>query len=398
MEDGITVLYSEIKQTLSSLSVTLYDSRFMKIHTEPLEVEVEGSTVSVSDHKNEIKFLLSDIEFSPLTCRGLKLSPFNELNFTMQIDSASWKTIKPQKFDCKQSCQQELIEKIQLYQDKCFCTKCGYKIITNHSFFKRVLPLPSDNWSTHTDMWFCHNHGTEDTGYKSISLLPKSQECFISNTYFLVRAKHLNVKDHQNGAITCPRCHTKIGARVIDKKPAATNGHVDSCENPVYKIFQQAVLFNSDDLSEPTNIRPITSTESFYAKLINEQSHLNTSFRLILNGEEANKKIHCLIWLMDPNMLIFQGMATEEKKEVKLKPTPVMKILYKCLMVDLTRPGTGKSDVLDQWNKDNSVHAFQLPYHLCISLVTSLANSTKLLPKTQRYVNSFLLGFLHYDR
>ena len=35
----------------------------------------------------------------------------------------------------------------------------------------------------------------------------------------------------------------------------ATNGHVDTCENPVYKIFQQAVLFNSDDLSEATNIR-----------------------------------------------------------------------------------------------------------------------------------------------
>jgi hypothetical protein len=69
-------------------------------------------------------------------------------------------------------------------------------------------------------MWFCHNHGTEDTEYKSISLLPKSQECFISNTYFLVRSMHLNVKDHQNGAITCPRCHTKIGARVTDKKPS----------------------------------------------------------------------------------------------------------------------------------------------------------------------------------
>jgi len=27
MEDGITALYSEIKQTLSSLSVTLYDNR-----------------------------------------------------------------------------------------------------------------------------------------------------------------------------------------------------------------------------------------------------------------------------------------------------------------------------------------------------------------------------------
>jgi hypothetical protein len=36
---------------------------------------------------------------------------------------------------------------------------------------------------------------------------------------------------------------------------------------------------------------------------------------------------------MDPNMLIFQGMASEEKKEIKLKPTPVMKILYKCLIV-----------------------------------------------------------------
>jgi len=108
--------------------------RFRKIHTEPLEVEVEGSTVSLSDNEYEIKFLLSDIEFSPLTCRGLKLSPFGELNFTMQIDSATWKTIKPQKFDCKQSCQEELIEKVQLYQDKCFCTKCGYKIITNHRY------------------------------------------------------------------------------------------------------------------------------------------------------------------------------------------------------------------------------------------------------------------------
>ena len=29
------------------------------------------------------------------------------------------------------------------------------------SVFKRVLPLPSENWSDFADIWFCHNHGGE---------------------------------------------------------------------------------------------------------------------------------------------------------------------------------------------------------------------------------------------
>jgi N-acetylglutamate synthase/N-acetylornithine aminotransferase len=38
------------------------------------------------------------------------------------------------KIENKHNRQEELIEKVQLYQDKCFCTKCGYKIITNHRY------------------------------------------------------------------------------------------------------------------------------------------------------------------------------------------------------------------------------------------------------------------------
>ncbi|XP_052092499.1 E3 ubiquitin-protein ligase E3D-like [Mytilus californianus] len=292
MEETRTLLYSEFKQTLSSLNITVFDNRFKRTNKESVEVDVEKATVTVFDDDTETKFILSDVELCPLSCRGLKLSPFSELNFTMQINSSSWKTIKPHKFESKQSCQGEMVDKIQLYQDKCFCAKCDQKILRNHCFYKRVLPLPSENWSSSVDMWFCHKHENDDTDYKSISLIPKSRECFVGTSYLLVRSTHLHVRDSHNGTVTCPRCHVEIGAKFVDRnKSNEMNGYA---ENPVYKIFSESVIFHRDD-NLCWNESPVQNKEAFFAKMINEQSHTYTSFRLILSGEKDKKKIQCLV-------------------------------------------------------------------------------------------------------
>ncbi|XP_063424342.1 E3 ubiquitin-protein ligase E3D-like isoform X1 [Mytilus trossulus] len=395
MEATRTLLYSEIKETLSSLSITVFDNRLKRTNKESVEVDVEKATVTVFDDDTETKFILSDVELVPLSCRGLKLSPFSEVNFTMQIDSSSWKTVKPLKFESKQSYQEEIVEKVQLYQDKCFCAKCDQKIFRNHCFYKRVLPLPSENWSSSVDMWFCHKHGNDDTDYKSLSLIPKSGECFVGTSYLLVRSTHLLVRDSHNGTVTCPSCHIEIGTKFVKRnKLNEINSYTD---NPVYKIFSESVQFHRDD-NLYWNESPIQNKEAFFAKMINEQSHAYTSFRLILSGEKENKKIQCLIWLIDPNLLIFEGEASSEKKEVKLKPLSVMKILYKCDISDTSRLKTGRSTAFDQWASDNSVHGFHLPYILCSSLITCLIKNTKQLPKSQRCLNSFLVGILHYNR
>lgn len=86
------------------------------------------------------------------------------------------------------------------------------------SFYKRVLPLPSENWSSSVDMWFCHKHGNDDTDYKSLSLIPKLGECFVGTSYLLVRSTHLLVRDSHNGTVTCPSCHIEIGAKFVERK------------------------------------------------------------------------------------------------------------------------------------------------------------------------------------
>ncbi|KAK3108205.1 hypothetical protein FSP39_003162, partial [Pinctada imbricata] len=111
--------------------------------------------------------------------------------------------------------QDLLVEYIQTNQDKCYCRACGQKLLANEMKFRNVYPLPSDDWSNFTDIWFCHQHGdqSEADNPGGVSMLPRSHDCHVGDLYFLVDSGHVTrggVRE-QCDVICCSRCQNIIG-------------------------------------------------------------------------------------------------------------------------------------------------------------------------------------------
>ena len=109
----------------------------------------------------------------------------------------------------------------------------------SHSVFKRVLPLPSENWSDFADIWFCHNHShqtgsqSQDTGTASQASSPVTQpsheagceqpkalphrpgDCLVSTLYLLVDSSQVCRTTvgitPQTQRLVCMRCGNFVG-------------------------------------------------------------------------------------------------------------------------------------------------------------------------------------------
>ena len=90
-----------------------------------------------------------------------------------------------------------------------------------------MFPLPSDDWSNLTDIWFCHQHNHQsesstgshdhrdqsDCSPEHVSMLPRSRDCHVGDTYFLVNSGHVireSVVQTGDGLI-CSRCWRVVG-------------------------------------------------------------------------------------------------------------------------------------------------------------------------------------------
>lgn len=101
------------------------------------------------------------------------------------------------------------------------------------SFFKRILPLPSENWSDFADIWFCHNHqhtnSSEDVlahdtapplsasqkPSPSKTLSPRPGDCLVSSLYMLVdesqvRKDTISITPNTQ-RLVCNRCGNFVG-------------------------------------------------------------------------------------------------------------------------------------------------------------------------------------------
>lgn len=100
------------------------------------------------------------------------------------------------------------------------------------SHFLRVMPLPSENWSDFSDMWFCHNHShSNDSGQATnnpvssdLKLRPKLKDCLVAETYFLVvsdQIKEGNIQSKEDVSVYCRRCRNLLG----EVMPREKNGN-----------------------------------------------------------------------------------------------------------------------------------------------------------------------------
>ncbi|KAH7971170.1 hypothetical protein HPB49_019896 [Dermacentor silvarum] len=98
----------------------------------------------------------------------------------------------------------------------CFqCVECTTRTLGGGVLFRRVLPLPSDDWKEAMGEWFCQKHETASSDDLPDVVSPKPDELFTSAAHLLVHDKNVREGDfeRENGRVRCGMCHTVVGRK-----------------------------------------------------------------------------------------------------------------------------------------------------------------------------------------
>ncbi|KAK8771262.1 hypothetical protein V5799_025493 [Amblyomma americanum] len=94
------------------------------------------------------------------------------------------------------------------------CTRCSARIIGEDKIFRRVLPLPSEDWKEAAGDWFCHRHAGTDGGEVPDVLAPRADELFTSARHLLVHDSLLDEAVKQEaGKLRCGSCNAVVGKK-----------------------------------------------------------------------------------------------------------------------------------------------------------------------------------------
>ncbi|XP_062566998.1 E3 ubiquitin-protein ligase E3D-like isoform X2 [Saccostrea cucullata] len=398
-------LFAEYKQTMGYFNIYLSSHRFSEKYPCESEINVEDNVISVSDSESCVTFKFNGLKFESSTCRNLMYEKKGEISCTLQVEKPTSELLTVKQRN--NALQEQFVREIKASQNRCYCKLCGQKILKDSCHFLRVLPLPSENWSDFSDMWFCHNHShsstptdqatlTEQAGEQNdisdIKLRPKLKDCFVAETYFMILSDQIlegNVKITQDAFIHCNRCRNLLGE--VNREENGMSGR-----GKVLKFLKSSLHFVTEDnpmINEKEVIQHgDREVEGMFANLLMENSRLYTSFRLYLTSSTVGKEFDCLIWIIDPKLMIFYG-SSHSTTEENLIPVEVVKVLFRALLT----PGN-KEEERTSWKKDNSVHMISLPYASCLTLLKILIDNAKSLPLKCRKHDKFNVGFLSYQQ
>ncbi|PVD30892.1 hypothetical protein C0Q70_10167 [Pomacea canaliculata] len=437
-------LYAEYKPLLSILNVVLAFPSADKNSQEseaavPFFIDVEANSITYRIGKSKLNFILKQIEMYPASCRGMRWDPSSELHFTLQAKSEfhaenDMSGIFSHLMELEKSSEGDIITVIEQCPSSCCCSGCGQPVFSQNSVFKRVLPLPSENWSDFADNWFCHKHPHNTSSAQTECLdkqlnhlpkmlVPRPGDCLVGNLYLLVDGSQLcqdTVSCSPAHRLLCRGCGNFLG--FVLSKEHKVDGTDDSSshdhhiiidnnfmEGSVHKIYLHAVTFSRkinggfDVKKQSKNVAVKESlsgchrkVEDFLCKFLRHQSHQFTSFRFLIQSSHEEQRdqlpILLMVWLLDQNLEVFScsRVAGLKTSSAEVHPLKVMKILYKGCFLKITDPKLA-------WVRDNSVHGLDLPHPLCEELLSTLINSTKSLPLSQRSLNGFHVGYLQFE-
>ncbi|KAH9513371.1 hypothetical protein Btru_034752 [Bulinus truncatus] len=452
---------AEFKPLLSVVNILL-DFPSSVIANYP-KVTVEPHSVSIETEAFQVIFPISQLTLKPSSCRGLRWNNENELQLTLLADLNCHEIKGGDAFNglCqfKPFNHERLISKIKASQSHCFCAGCGAQLLKPTCEFKRVLSLPSENWSDFADIWFCHNHtdGNEHNHscsnlsgrstlpdqlkkVKEVGLSPRSDDCLVSSLYMLISAKQVKSCSVlcNSDRLVCKRCGNFLGFIKLgnaDGGDQTLYSYFHDPLNGVYKIYFHAISFQDVNTTLPINTLPVLhnvesvavdreqSIEGFISNLLKDQSRIFTSYRFIINSTlqgEGKHSVLILLWLLDQELLVSTSSAVmsipickkkknpsqhESHNQLKCStpdvvPCKYIKLLYKAKFLTTDKSQSLNStatDVFKAWQKDNTVHGISLPHSLCKQLISLLISSTKQLPSSQRSLNGFHVGYLRTE-
>ncbi|GFO40844.1 E3 ubiquitin-protein ligase e3d-like [Plakobranchus ocellatus] len=369
-------LRAEFKPLLSSTTISFEFDRH--VISSSLRLEVTNHSIQLAAKDWTVVFSIKNLTLRPPSCRNLCWISPQELQLTLL---ATWTPELSESGDGSTTLsdfsngvkntyepfrQDHLVTRIQKCHPHCYCVGCGAQILNPSCRFKRVLPLPSENWSDFADIWFCHHHHTNGENHvnnntkicdppdldnnhelrcgentvpenlqhaKSTGLLPRPDDCLVSSLYMMVSARHVNPRAITCSVdqLVCKRCGNFLGfVKLGDVSSCADetlNSYLDDPLNGVYKIYFHTVSFSEDGwdvgprmLKIPHNphvndgMKPREqSVEDFICSLLKDQSRVFTSFRFILHSSpcqgNSQSGLDMLLWLLDQELYLYSSTS-----------------------------------------------------------------------------------------
>lgn len=248
------------------------------------------------------------------------------------------------------------------------CSGCKNEL-SKVLFFKRVLPLPTNNCDP--SEWFCCNHDGDD--YAKL-LNPKESDCFYETDYQLLNQASLKKDLKSNEAITtitCNRCLTMFGTRSTFKES--------------FKIWNCCVDYKFSDHSYDTY--KASDPLKDFTLIISNKTDIYSGNRLLLKATDGNRSHYLLVQLMDKNLELLAEKDLHKSSvtdTIELTPSRVMKLLYRYAETEKE---------ITSYCVDTERCEIALP--VMLTAVTHLTSSTKRYPPSYRNIDEYYVGYIH---
>uniref|UniRef100_H3AB66 E3 ubiquitin-protein ligase E3D n=1 Tax=Latimeria chalumnae TaxID=7897 RepID=H3AB66_LATCH len=249
--------------------------------------------------------------------------------------------------------------------------------------FRRVLPLPSGNWSALVEEWCCH-----PDPFANRKLRPLKDDCFLGDTFILVNSASVS-----SSVAWEPKPTTAL--LCLESGGIKCSFTLGSMQNFTNQFFFFEVHKQPYVSSFPLLLRSRGQfVEGVIAQCLVELSTVQSSFRFLVQGHDGQMVV--LVWLLNSDTLLVgsarnsasrKGFALlEEQSNSRLRPNEarnVLKVLYHPCSKSKNK------DIVGAWEKDIGVYTLTFPRKTCLELLLILSSSTESLPPSLRNMNAF---------
>ncbi|XP_066461058.1 E3 ubiquitin-protein ligase E3D isoform X2 [Eleutherodactylus coqui] len=277
-----------------------------------------------------------------------------------------------------------------------YCHSCG-SVVLQQQRFLRVLPLPSENWSSLVEEWCCH-----PDPFANRSCLPKVNDCFLGDTFLLVNKANISAPPGEtNEMSSVPHpvdanvSKSKENTKVICKRCKAILGETVSSDAIKYYITEVMI----QPSSQPYNmISRKQFVENIIVRLLVELSASRSTFRFCIQGQDG--KVFLLLWLLNVDTVLvelikpgsvgscfFSGSISCDAKS----PPAVQEVARVLYMPCVDKPNT---ELVDNWMNETGAHSLTFPPSTCLELILLLSLSNSALPHSLRFMNNWKVAYL----
>ncbi|KAE8603098.1 hypothetical protein XENTR_v10014214 [Xenopus tropicalis] len=263
----------------------------------PVDVSLGPSYLQIQTSEQCERFCIpAEVKLLPSSCRLVQQIAGEGLHMRLKVEAAN-DTDMPLLL-------KEILKTQKSYTF--YCQSCGELIIRKQQFC-RVLPLPSENWSSLVEEWCCH-----PDPFANRNCLPKVNDCFLGDTFLLLNKVNISdplvennekssvprladanaLKSKENTKVICKRCKAMLGekvssdaikyyiteimiqpssqgynmiSRLADKWMNDTGAH--SLTFPLNTCLELILLLSLNNTSLPISLRFMNSWQVAYLKM-----------------------------------------------------------------------------------------------------------------------------------